>query len=68
MHDVDMLETTNFMYGKELRISLSQLDLVALPHYLAYQSQLYVTQLMSTPSIFVVSHCSLSNQKKNPKP
>ena len=69
MH-VDMHETTNFMFGKELRIHLSQLDLVAPPHYLAYLSQLFVTQLMSTPSTFVVFRCSnlLSNQKKNTKP
>ena len=68
MH-VDMPETTKFMCGKELRIYLSQLDLVAPPLYLAYQSQLYVTQLMSMPSTFVVSRCSnlTSNQRKNPK-
>jgi hypothetical protein len=68
MH-VDMLETTNFMFGKELKIHLSQLDL-ALLHYLAYLSHLYAIQLMSTHSNFVVSRCSNlpSNQKKNPKP
>ena len=68
MH-VDMLEITSFMFGKELKIHLSQLDLVALLHYLAYLSHLYVIHLMSTPSTFVVSRCSnlLSNQKKNPK-